>query len=184
MIKDCLILHEIPVFADIGSKQQVGLPGNIWTGSGRSKLLMHMYRICNAGRGYTSLRARFPLLKNTRFLHEPPSLVSHLCRHAPPFHHTSRVSNPERITSPPHSEYKPPSPSAFYDSSPNAVGQPYHLGGVAERAERATAQARTCKGTATSDATSAHAPRIVLFAAKADDDRPAFASTMYASVQE
>lgn len=88
--------------------------------------------------------------ETTRIFHEPPSLVSHLCRHAPPFHHTSTVSSPERITNPPHSEYKPPSPRALYGLSPKAVGQPCYVDGVAERGERATAQARTCKGTATS----------------------------------
>ncbi len=69
--------------------------------------------------------------------------------------------------------------------SPKAVDldQPCHPDGVTKRGGRAFAQARTCKGTATSDATSAQAPRIVLFAAKAEEDRPAFASTMYASVQ-
>ena len=43
---------------------------------------------------------------------------------------------------------------------------------------------RTCNGTASSAAANAKSPRNRLFVATADDDRPAFESTMYASVLE
>jgi hypothetical protein len=42
----------------------------------------------------------------------------------------------------------------------------------------------TCRGTAISVATKAVSPRTVLFVATAVEDRPVFASTMYASVDE
>lgn len=44
------------------------------------------------------------------------------------------------------------------------------------------AQRRTCRGTAISAATNADKPLNALFVAAAVDERPTFASTMYASV--
>ena len=83
-----------------------------------------------------------------RYHHDLCSFISHFARHAPPFHHTSRMSNSDRSISPAQSEYMPPSPMAF------------------------------CSGTATSAAMNADPPRKALLVATADEERPLFASTM------
>ena len=97
------------------------------------------------------------------------SLSSHFSRHAPPRHHTSRMRMSVTTISPAQREYKPPSPIAIYSA-------------VSRSPRKTDERLRTCSGAATSVAMKAVRPRNALFAATADEERPVFASTMYARV--
>ena len=75
-------------------------------------------------------------------------------RHGPPRTRTTKSNSSPRTRSPAHSVYSPPSPTEF------------------------------CSGTAASVKMQAATPRKQLFVATAAEERPGFASTMYASVLE